>query len=150
MSFKPEISTRDFDAEDLRAPVEADESEASLDVQKRPEARLTADVIQRGRDQAIVIPSAGCAPSAESAESGPSAGSIPFAGSVPSAGPAAQAVTAERRLREKLSFRRPSLWNGVVVFVVVYLIGFAAVLVALGLVPDLIDLMLGAPAPGTK
>jgi hypothetical protein len=144
MSFKPEISTRDFDAEDLRAPVEADESEASLDVQKRPEARLTADVIQRGRDQAIVIPSAGCAPSAESAESGP------FAGSVPSAGPAAQAVTAERRLREKLSFRRPSLWNGVVVFVVVYLIGFAAVLVALGLVPDLIDLMLGAPAPGTK
>lgn len=58
--------------------------------------------------------------------------------------PAAQdAPAAARNLRAGLSSGDSSFWSGALLFIIVYVVGFIAIVAALDLFPDLIQFMFG-------
>ncbi len=91
---------------------------------RKPEAALTAEFVQRGRDRALSTadrpehaPSTPTEPPVDDASAGDMAGSA----------------------------RPPAWWHGVAVFLAVFVVGFAATLFLLGVIPDLIDFVIGVP-----
>ncbi|NQU69085.1 MAG: hypothetical protein HQ514_00970 [Rhodospirillales bacterium] len=136
MSLKSEIDASEFDGDELRAPFASEAVAGAQGTQKKPEARLTADVIQRSKDHTRVHLAR------ERTETGLE---MDFANGdgPPDLNASSAAVTATGPMPASFSFRDPSLRRGVSVFIVVYVIGFVAVLAALDLFPDLIQLMFG-------
>ncbi len=92
---------------------------------KKPEAALTAEFVQRGRDRA---PSKVKRP--EDVQSAPTTSTALAA---PPTGEMAEAAGPR------------SWWSGVAVFLIVFVVGFAATLLLLGVIPDLTDFVLGIP-----
>jgi hypothetical protein len=135
MSYEAEIDGIDDDRDDPRPVAVSKTAETANAVQKKPEAALTSDVIQRGKNWAHAYLTRG--EDALDMDTPPA----PPAAPISTAAPAAPA--AARSLRAKLSFSAPSFWSGAALFIIVYVIGFVGVLAALDLFPDLIQLMFG-------
>lgn len=131
MSLETEIDARDFDQDDSRAATDK-EYDGSQAGQKKPEAALTADVIERGKNWARAY------------LTGELDAPAPEMPNVPPITPAAQdAPDAARQLRADLPSSESSFWSGALVFVIVYVVGFIAIVAALDLFPDLIQFMFG-------
>ena len=129
MSYETEIDGMDDDL-DVPSPAAASgPAENANGVQKKPEAALTSDVIQRGKNWTHAYLTRGKdAPDMDAASAPPISTATP--------------VTA-RLLQANLSFSVPSFWSGAALFIIVYVIGFVGVLAALDLFPDLMQLMFG-------
>ncbi len=98
---------------------------------KKPEASLTADVIQRGKIQER---------QRLCAEYDSPDLNIP---DLKIRSIRLRASAAAGLLREKISLSRDPFWNGLAIFLVVYVIGFVGVFSTLDLYPDFVHLLLG-------
>ncbi len=136
MSLKSEIDASEFDGDELRAPFASEAVAGAQSTQKKPEGRLTADVIQRSKDLARVHLARKRTETRLEMD-------LPNEDGPPDLNASSTAAMATKSMLANLSFGGPSLRHGVSIFIVVYVIGFFAVLGALDLFPDLIQLMFG-------
>ena len=131
MSMDTEFDAPDYHGDDPSATAARELSEPQGG-QKKPEAALTSDVIERGKNWARAY------------LTGDLDAPAPEMPPVPIVSPTAQdAPDAARQLRAILPSGGSSFWSGALVFVIVYVVGFIAIVAALDLFPDLIQFMFG-------
>jgi hypothetical protein len=139
MSIETEIDAPGYD-EDERPEIAATAMNEPQGAQKKPEAALTSDVIERGKNWARAY------------LTGELDAPVPEMPPAPPITPTAQdAPDAARLLRADLPSSESSFWSGALVFAIVYLVGFIAIVAALDLFPDMIQFMFGPQgAPPVK